>query len=294
MLQKASPAGVRRDPRAPRRRAPHGDDHRRGRAVRPAVRAAVRHLIGAELEERDGRYTGFMSAPPLVGEARAAWLKRYATDNDIDLRHSYRLRRLVLRSAAAAGRGQPGGRGARLGAVPARASAPLADRGMGDVQGHAQGALPEAGGALMTTLALEYFRSAPRYVGARTVGTKVPGLLVRPPCAAAPRQPEGPRAAERPRGLGAREAAPLGHLRQRPVDDRRPLQLLLLAARVDAVRPRPRGRRRAARRLRRPVRRHACRDGQRARRAPPVARSRRAPTARPATPTAATGSRSAT
>ena len=46
-------------------------------------------LIGAELEERDGRYTGFMSAPPLVGEARAAWLKRYATDNDIDLRHSY-------------------------------------------------------------------------------------------------------------------------------------------------------------------------------------------------------------
>ncbi|HLB38972.1 MAG TPA: haloacid dehalogenase-like hydrolase, partial [Actinomycetota bacterium] len=37
----------------------------------------------------DGRYTGFMSQPPLVGEARAAWLRRYAVDNDIDLRHSY-------------------------------------------------------------------------------------------------------------------------------------------------------------------------------------------------------------
>ena len=35
-------------------------------------------LIGAELEVRDGRYTGFMSQPPLVGEARGAWLKRYA------------------------------------------------------------------------------------------------------------------------------------------------------------------------------------------------------------------------
>ncbi len=32
----------------------------------------------------------------------------------------------------------------------------------------------------MTTLALEYFRSAPRYLGARTVGTKAPGLLSGP------------------------------------------------------------------------------------------------------------------
>jgi threonine dehydrogenase-like Zn-dependent dehydrogenase len=32
----------------------------------------------------------------------------------------------------------------------------------------------------MTTLALEYFRSAPRYVGARTVGKKAPGLLSGP------------------------------------------------------------------------------------------------------------------
>jgi threonine dehydrogenase-like Zn-dependent dehydrogenase len=32
----------------------------------------------------------------------------------------------------------------------------------------------------MTTLALEYFRSAPRYLGARTVGAKVPGLVAGP------------------------------------------------------------------------------------------------------------------
>ncbi len=45
--------------------------------------------IGAELEVRDGRYTGFMSAPPLVGEARAAWLRRYALQEGAGLRHSY-------------------------------------------------------------------------------------------------------------------------------------------------------------------------------------------------------------
>jgi len=43
----------------------------------------------AVLEERDGRYTGFMSSPPLVGEARAAWLRRYALQEGIDLKHSY-------------------------------------------------------------------------------------------------------------------------------------------------------------------------------------------------------------
>src|SRR5512143_515722 len=32
----------------------------------------------------------------------------------------------------------------------------------------------------MTTLALEYFRSAPRYLGARTIGTKAPGLIAGP------------------------------------------------------------------------------------------------------------------
>lgn len=46
-------------------------------------------VIGAELEVREGRYTGFMSQPPLVGEARAAWLKRYSLVEGVDLKHSY-------------------------------------------------------------------------------------------------------------------------------------------------------------------------------------------------------------
>ena len=46
-------------------------------------------VIGAELAQRDGRYTGFMSAPPLVGEARAAWLRRRALLEGIELKHSY-------------------------------------------------------------------------------------------------------------------------------------------------------------------------------------------------------------
>ncbi|MGH2821261.1 MAG: HAD family hydrolase, partial [Actinomycetota bacterium] len=38
---------------------------------------------------RDGRYTGYMQQPPLVGEARAAWLERYAGSHESDLRASY-------------------------------------------------------------------------------------------------------------------------------------------------------------------------------------------------------------
>src|SRR3954454_12217606 len=34
--------------------------------------------------------------------------------------------------------------------------------------------------AAVTTLALEYFRSSPRYIGARTVGSRAPGLLSGP------------------------------------------------------------------------------------------------------------------
>ena len=89
MLQKASAAAIRRirDHRAA--------GHRTllitaaAERVRAPARAAVRPVIGAELEERDGRYTGFMSAPPLVGEARAAWLKRYALQEGVDLKQSY-------------------------------------------------------------------------------------------------------------------------------------------------------------------------------------------------------------
>jgi len=89
MLQKASAAAIRRI-----------REHRAAGHLTILITAAaepfVRPLsplfdvvIGAELESRDGRYTGFMSAPPLVGEARAAWLRRYASLEGIELRHSY-------------------------------------------------------------------------------------------------------------------------------------------------------------------------------------------------------------
>jgi HAD superfamily hydrolase (TIGR01490 family) len=89
MLQKASAASIRRI--REHRAAGH-----RTILITAAAEAFVRPLsplfdlvIGAELEQRDGRYTGFMSAPPLVGEARAAWLRRYAVLEGVDLRHSY-------------------------------------------------------------------------------------------------------------------------------------------------------------------------------------------------------------
>jgi alcohol-forming fatty acyl-CoA reductase len=89
MLQKASAASIRRV------RA-HREAGHRTILITAAAEPFVRPLsplfdlvIGAELEQRDGRYTGFMSAPPLVGEARAAWLKRYALLEGVDLKHSY-------------------------------------------------------------------------------------------------------------------------------------------------------------------------------------------------------------
>ncbi|MGZ8623955.1 MAG: HAD-IB family phosphatase, partial [Actinomycetota bacterium] len=89
MLQKASAASIRRV------RAHRAAGHRTiliTAAAEPFVRPLsplFDVVIGAELEQRDGRYTGFMSAPPLVGEARAAWLKRYALLEGVDLKHSY-------------------------------------------------------------------------------------------------------------------------------------------------------------------------------------------------------------
>jgi fatty acyl-CoA reductase len=89
MLQKASPAAIRRI------REHRAAGHRTiliTAAAEPFVRVLgplFDVVIGAELEVRDGRYTGFMSAPPLVGEARAAWLRRYAANEGVELKHCY-------------------------------------------------------------------------------------------------------------------------------------------------------------------------------------------------------------
>ncbi|MGZ5301763.1 MAG: HAD-IB family hydrolase [Actinomycetota bacterium] len=89
MLQKASPAAIRRI--REHRAAGH-----RTILITAAADIFVRPLaplfdivIGCELEVRDGRYTGFMASPPLVGEARAAWLRRYALQEGVDLKQSY-------------------------------------------------------------------------------------------------------------------------------------------------------------------------------------------------------------
>lgn len=46
-------------------------------------------VVASKLQVRDGRFTGFLELPPLVGEARAAWLRRYARAHDADLSKSY-------------------------------------------------------------------------------------------------------------------------------------------------------------------------------------------------------------
>ena len=89
MLQKAAPAALRR---VREHRAAGQRTVLITAAAEPFVRVLAPLfdvLIGAELEVRDGRYTGFMSAPPLVGEARAAWLRRYALQEGVDLKHSF-------------------------------------------------------------------------------------------------------------------------------------------------------------------------------------------------------------
>jgi HAD superfamily hydrolase (TIGR01490 family) len=89
MLQKVSAAAVRRI--REHRQAGH-----RTIMITAAAEPFVRPLaplfdvvVAVELEERDGVYTGFMTEPPLVGEARAAWLKRYAQREGADLKQSY-------------------------------------------------------------------------------------------------------------------------------------------------------------------------------------------------------------
>ena len=297
MLQKASAAAIRRV--REHRAAGH-----RTILITAAAEPFVRPLaplfdvvIGAELEVRDGRYTGFMSQPPLVGEARAAWLKRYAVAGGRRPEALLRLRGLLQRPAVAAGGGQPRGGLAGRGAVPLRAPPPLADRGVGHVEGHAARALPEAARpdaerALMA-LALELFRSAPRYLTARAVGDRAPGLVAGP--LAPLRLSTRPDPEPRHEGWVRVKPLPGGHLRQRPVHDRGQVELLLLAARVDAVRARPRGRGRAAgRRRRRSAGRQARGDllGAGLRRARACPSSVR--TARRATTAAATASRWAT
>jgi len=46
-------------------------------------------VVAGRMHERDGVLTGFLADPPLVDEARAAWLRHYAAQNGFDLDGSY-------------------------------------------------------------------------------------------------------------------------------------------------------------------------------------------------------------
>ncbi|ROQ39822.1 HAD superfamily hydrolase (TIGR01490 family) [Frondihabitans sp. PhB188] len=46
-------------------------------------------VVAGTMHARDGIFTGYLAKPPVVGEARAAWLRQYAALNGLDLSASY-------------------------------------------------------------------------------------------------------------------------------------------------------------------------------------------------------------
>jgi HAD superfamily hydrolase (TIGR01490 family) len=89
MFQKVSAAAVRRI------REHRAAGHRTiliTAAAEPFVRPLgplFDEVLGARLAVSDGVYTGYLAEPPLVGEARGAWLRRYAELQGADLKASY-------------------------------------------------------------------------------------------------------------------------------------------------------------------------------------------------------------
>jgi alcohol-forming fatty acyl-CoA reductase len=89
MLQKLSAAAVRRI-------REHREAGHRTILITAAAEPFVRpiaplfdEVVAAKLAVKDGVYTGFLAEPPLVGEARGAWLRRYAMLEGADLKSSY-------------------------------------------------------------------------------------------------------------------------------------------------------------------------------------------------------------
>lgn len=46
-------------------------------------------VVGGTMHDKDGILTGYLAKPPLVDEARAAWVRRYAEEHGLDLAKSY-------------------------------------------------------------------------------------------------------------------------------------------------------------------------------------------------------------
>jgi HAD superfamily hydrolase (TIGR01490 family) len=89
VLRRLSPAAVRRI--REHRRAGHTTILITGALdcfVRPLL-PLFDEVVAAELDRQDGRYSGHLRVPPLVGEARAAWLRAYADRTNVDARRSY-------------------------------------------------------------------------------------------------------------------------------------------------------------------------------------------------------------
>jgi alcohol-forming fatty acyl-CoA reductase len=89
MLQKVSAAAVRRI-------REHREAGHRTMLVTAAAEPFVQpiaplfdEVVAAKLAIEDGVYTGYLAEPPLVGEARGAWLRRYAQLESADLKSSY-------------------------------------------------------------------------------------------------------------------------------------------------------------------------------------------------------------
>lgn len=61
--------------------------------IRPLTRpfeGLFDHIVAADLAvDAEGRCTGFLSGPPMVGESRSAWLHHFATLHDVDLAGSF-------------------------------------------------------------------------------------------------------------------------------------------------------------------------------------------------------------
>jgi fatty acyl-CoA reductase len=89
VLRRISPAAVRRI--REHRQAGHRTVLVTG-ALEPFVepiRPLFDEVVAARLVVEDGRFTGYLERPPLVGEARAPWLRRYAARAGADLGASY-------------------------------------------------------------------------------------------------------------------------------------------------------------------------------------------------------------
>jgi phosphoserine phosphatase len=89
LLQRVSPSAVRRI--REHRAAGHRTVLVTG-ALEPFVgplRPLFDEIVAVSLEERNGRYSGFLQRPPLVGEARSPWLRGYADATGAELRTSF-------------------------------------------------------------------------------------------------------------------------------------------------------------------------------------------------------------